>query len=52
MKTHWYKHFVGECPVCGKDASYKIRVYGKKPKSWKQRIEYLSYNQTYDWCNS
>jgi hypothetical protein len=40
-KPHWYKWYLGECPVCGRDQSYRVRVYGKKPKSAKQRYVYL-----------
>lgn len=50
MKKYWYKHFVGECPMCGRDASYKIRVYGKKPKNPEKRYFQLSHQQTYDHC--
>ncbi len=49
-KKHWYKFYIGECPVCGRDKSYKIRMYTKRPKLLKNRIEYLSDYQTYDNC--
>ncbi len=49
-KKHWYKFFIGECPECGRDKSYKVRVCGKKPKSKKKRYVYLADNQTYDNC--
>jgi hypothetical protein len=41
---------VGECPVCGKDKSYRERVYGEKPKDHKDRYEYLPDTFTYDNC--
>jgi hypothetical protein len=50
MKEHWYKYYIGECPVCGKDKSFKKRVYGKKPKSDKKRYVYLSDHACYDYC--
>jgi hypothetical protein len=47
---HWYRMHVGECPVCGRDASYRERVYGKPPEKWQDRYHNLSYQQTYDHC--
>lgn len=41
---------MGECPVCWKDASYKVRVYGKKPKDWDKTHVWLPDTQTYDHC--
>ena len=49
-KTHWYKMHVGECPVCGRDKSYRERVYSKKPKDYKKRYVYLNDFETYDGC--
>jgi len=48
---YWYKMFVGECPVCGSDKSYRQRVYGKKPKNISDRYVFLSYKETYDYCD-
>ena len=50
-KPHWYRMYVGECPVCGRDKSFKERVYGKKPKNYKKRYVYLSQMETYDYCD-
>lgn len=49
-RPHWYRMFVGECPVCWKDASYRVRVYGKKPKDIEKRYEQLPQAQTYCGC--
>jgi hypothetical protein len=49
---HWYRMHVGECPVCGRDKSFKERVYGKKPKSARKRYVYLPASETYDWCDA
>lgn len=49
-KKYWYKFYIGECPVCGKDKSYKERVYGEKPKDSKERYEHIPDTQTYDGC--
>lgn len=48
--VYWYRFYYGECPVCGKDKSYKERVYGPKPKDMKERIKYLPDTETYDDC--
>jgi hypothetical protein len=47
---HWYQFFVGECPVCGRDASYRERVYGERPASPAARVVQLPHQQTYDQC--
>ncbi len=49
-KKYWYKFYVGECPVCGRDQGYKIRVNGEKPKSIEERYVQLGYQETYDYC--
>jgi hypothetical protein len=49
-KPHWYRQYLGECPVCGSDKSYKERVYGQKPASPSQRYVQLSQQETFDWC--
>lgn len=51
QKTHWYKIYVGECPVCGRDKSFRERVYGKKPKDHKKRYVWLRDSETYDHCD-
>ncbi len=47
---HWYKQYVGECPVCGSDKSYRERVLGNKPKNPAKRYEQLSGNFCFDNC--
>lgn len=49
-KKHWYKTFYGECPVCGRDCSYKVRMYGKKPKRIQSRYEPLPLSVCYCGC--
>jgi hypothetical protein len=47
---YWYRVFVGECPVCGRDKSYRERVYGDKPIDPNEIYKQLSHQQTYDHC--
>lgn len=47
---YWYRFWIGECPVCGRDASYKERVYGKRPKSLMKRYRRRPDTETYDHC--
>jgi hypothetical protein len=47
-KPHWYRMYIGECPVCGSDKSYRVRVFGRKPKDHRKR--YVQLKQTYDGC--
>lgn len=49
-KRHWYRLHVGECPVCGRDASYRVRMTGKRPADRGKRVVYLSHMQTYCGC--
>lgn len=49
-KPHWYRFYIGCCPVCCSDASMKERVYGKKPKDINKRYIYLDDKMTYDHC--
>ncbi len=48
-RKHWYRQYFGCCPVCGRDKSYKERVYGKRP-GIKKRWIHLSDFETYDHC--
>ena len=48
---YWYRFYIGECPVCGKDKSYKERAYGPKPERAEDRVVYLSSTICYDWCD-
>ena len=50
QKPHWYKMYLGECPVCGRDKSHRERVYGVRPEKWEDRYVQLSDQETYDWC--
>jgi len=47
---YWMRRYVGECPVCGADQSYSVRVEGDKPESPSDRIEMLSTEECYDQC--
>ncbi len=50
-KTYWYRFFWGACPVCGREQSYKERVYNEeKPTDWNERHFTLSDFETYDYC--
>ncbi len=49
-KPFWYRMFIGECPMCGHDASYRERVNGKKPRDFRKRYVYLTDKQAYDHC--
>ena len=50
-KKYWYRIYVGECPICGRDKSYRERVYGEKPKDTKNRYVWLKEQDTYDNCD-
>lgn len=50
-QKYWYYWYLGSCPLCGKDYSYKIRQYRIKPNDPKLRYEDLSPFYTYDWCD-
>lgn len=50
MKKYWYMFYIGECPICGSNKSYKVRMYTKKPEKREDRIHYLSDHETYDGC--
>ena len=47
---YWYRMYVGECPACGRDASYRERVYGSKPEKWEDRYVQLPQQKTYCGC--
>ena len=50
-KPHWYLSWIGECPVCGRDMSYKERMYGKRPDPKKTHlVEYLTPTEAYCGC--
>lgn len=47
MRQHWYKIIYVICPVCAKDKTYRVRVYGKRPKSYTKRH---AIEVEYDYC--
>lgn len=47
---HWYRLFVGECPVCGRDQSYRERVYGPRPRKRSDRIVHIPDVKNYCGC--
>lgn len=49
-QKYWYRIHVGECPVCGRDKSYRERVYGEPPEKKEDRYVWLPDNETYDYC--
>ena len=49
-RPHWYRVYVGECPVCGRDKGYRERVYGTPPKDRGKRYVRLPDTTTYDHC--
>ncbi len=42
MREHWYRIHIGECVICGRDESFRERIYGKKPDNPAERYVYLS----------
>ena len=41
---YWYRFHHGECPLCGRDGSFKERVYGPRPVDHSERhIEETMY---------
>lgn len=50
-KKYWIKFYHGECPVCGRDKSYRQRQYSRKPKDIRKRHVELPQSYTYDWCD-
>lgn len=52
-KTYWYRFHIGSCPVCGRDKSYKERVYDEsRPAEPNKRYIYLRDAETYDYCDA
>ena len=50
LPPHWYKIYIGECPVCGRDQSYRERRLTPKPLNPEDRYEEMSDFETYDGC--
>jgi hypothetical protein len=49
-RPHWYRMYIGECPVCGRDKSYRERVYGTRPSDRDMRYIYLTDAHCYCGC--
>lgn len=49
-RARWYMHYVGECPVCGRDKSYREARYTKPPAK-RLRYKVLPPFLTYDYCD-
>jgi hypothetical protein len=49
-RRYWYRIYVGECPVCGKDKGYRERVYGPPPSDPRKRYVQMPDTETYDDC--
>lgn len=48
---YWIKFYVGECPVCGRDASYRERHYSQKPEDPDKRYVHIPDQEAYDYCD-
>lgn len=48
-RAKWYMQYIGECPVCGKDKSYKEARYTEPPPK-DERYENQPPQETYDHC--
>lgn len=49
-KKYWYFIWHGECPVCGKDKSFRERRYTPRPKDIQLRHGYSPMDVCYDYC--
>lgn len=47
---HWYRQYVGACPMCMSDRSYRVRVYGERPEDPRECCVVLSDREAYDYC--
>ncbi len=50
-RRHWYRVYVGECPICGRAKSFRLRVYGAPPRDRRKRYVQLSLQDSYDYCD-
>ncbi len=48
-KKYWYKFFIEECPMCGRNSQWKERIYGK-PRPIKKEDRY-KFSQVWCYCN-
>lgn len=49
-REHWYRIYNGDCPVCGKDMSFRERVYGPRPPLASDRHVERPEHDTYCGC--
>ena len=49
-RPHWYRMVFGQCPPCGRDQSYRERVYGEKPADPAERCIWMSDQEGYCGC--
>lgn len=49
-RKYWYRIYIGECPLCGRNKGYRERVYTPRPTNDQDRYVYLSDTKTYDHC--
>lgn len=50
-RARWYMQYRGECPVCGRDKSFKEAMYTRPPKK-ALRYKPLPNFITYDYCDT
>lgn len=48
-RARWFLTFVGECPLCGRDQSYKVAQYTSPPLK-AERYRQLPLAEAYDQC--
>ena len=51
MPRHWYLRHIGECPVCGRDKSFRVRQYTPRPTNPSDRVTHIPDTATYDHCD-
>lgn len=49
-QKYWYKQYVGECPVCGRNQGWKEKVIGEKPNDFRKIYIQLSNSECFDHC--
>ena len=49
-KKYWYKQYMGECPVCGRNMGWREKVNGDKPTDLTKVYIQLSPEDCYDHC--
>lgn len=48
QKGVWYKHYISECPVCGRGRTERTRMPPPRPDDDQERWE---YEQVWDYCD-